>query len=429
MATPENGIKTRLTREELYALVWSQPMLKVAAKYGVSSSYMARVCTLLNVPRPQRGYWAKLAFGKVPRVAALPDARPGDGLAWSRGKGHPSVARPLPRPPETAPQKMRKLLGRREGGHPLLNGAKTLFESSRLSYEGWYLKPTKKLLVDLVVTKTGLDKALSFANQLFLTLEANSYRVMIAPHDERFHRAAVDEHEAPRRNPGYNNLWSPGRCTIVYIGTVAVGLTIIEMSQEAEARYVNGEYVRETDYVPPKRGRYAADHTWTTKKDFPTGRLCLQAYSPYPRAAWVKQWRETKDRTLQSGISAIVRELESAVVELAGLIAEGERQAQLEHQRWTAQQRQWRLEEAQRKAAEAQKASKEALLRIVHAWAESRSLEQFFKDVERQAADCCDEERLRLSKRLKLARQLIGGDNALERFIDWKSPDEPFSGG
>jgi len=40
-------------------------MLKVTAQFGVSSSYMARVCTLLYIPRPERGYWAKLAVGKA----------------------------------------------------------------------------------------------------------------------------------------------------------------------------------------------------------------------------------------------------------------------------------------------------------------------------------------------------------------------------
>ena len=47
---------TRISRKALYEMVWSEPMLKVAARFGVSSSYMARVCTVLNVPRPERGY-------------------------------------------------------------------------------------------------------------------------------------------------------------------------------------------------------------------------------------------------------------------------------------------------------------------------------------------------------------------------------------
>ena len=54
-----------VSREALYEMVWCEPMLRVAARFGVSSSYMARVCTLLNVPRPERGYWAKLAVGKA----------------------------------------------------------------------------------------------------------------------------------------------------------------------------------------------------------------------------------------------------------------------------------------------------------------------------------------------------------------------------
>ena len=148
---------------------------------------------------------------------------------------------------------------------------------------------------------------------LFLSLEDKGYRVVLAPNGEQFYRAEVDEHEVPPKNPKYNNLWSPGRCTVVYIGTVAIGLTIIEMSEEVEVRYVNGKYIREQDYVPARRGRYAFDHSWTTKKDFPTGRLCLQAYSPYPRTKWVNHWRETGSHDLCSQIKSLVNSFWDAV--------------------------------------------------------------------------------------------------------------------
>lgn len=71
MTTPES-----LTREQLYELVWREPMLKVAERFGVSSSYLARVCTELRVPRPERGYWAKLEFGKNPPRPELPPPQP-----------------------------------------------------------------------------------------------------------------------------------------------------------------------------------------------------------------------------------------------------------------------------------------------------------------------------------------------------------------
>ena len=256
--TPDPGDvndNTALTRQALYDLVWSEPMLKVAAQFGVSSSYMARVCTLLYVPRPERGYWAKLAVGKAPKQPALLEPRPGVPLEWSRDGTPPKRARPLPKPPEKKRRKRHKTRTPLPDRHPLAADAKPLFEAGRLSYSAGYLKPAKRLLIDLAVTKTGLDKALSFANQLFLALETRGHRVLIAPNTERVHRAEVDEREIPEKHHHYNNLWSPQCCTIVYIGTVAIGLTIIELSENVESRYVNGEYVRLSDYVPKRRDR------------------------------------------------------------------------------------------------------------------------------------------------------------------------------
>jgi hypothetical protein len=308
--------------------------------------------------------------------------------------------------------------------HPLIKGAKAHFEGGGLSYDVGYLKPPKKLLVDLAVTKTGLDKAFAFANHLFLSLEAKGYPVVIAAHAEHLRREDVDEREKPGLNPGYNNLWSPYRCTVTYLGTVAIGLTMVEMSEEVEARYVNGKYVREAEYVPPRRRRYAVDTTWTTTKAFTTGRLCLQAYSPYWRAKWVRQWRETKDRDLGSRISSIIKELEQSVVEIAGLVEEGERQAVIEHERRVAAHEQWEREEAERRAAQALKDSKKELLGIIDAWGESRRIEQFFAEAEKQIGNLTGHEKTRMSERLRLGRELIGNTQALDRFIGWRSSAE-----
>lgn len=259
-ARPDATDDGPVSREALYGMVWSEPMLRVAARFGVSSSYMARVCTLLNVPRPERGYWAKLAVGKAPKQPPLPEPRPGDPLEWTRDGALPKRAHSLPKPPDQRPRRKRTVRRQLPDRHPLISGTKPLFEAGRLSWHGKYLKPAKRLLVDLVVTQTGLDKAIAFANALFLALEARDHRVVIAPNAEQFHRADVDERKSPGKGHHHHDLWSPMRCTVVYIGTVAIGLTVVEMSEKAEARYVNGEYVRLTDYVPKRRGRYAQDH-------------------------------------------------------------------------------------------------------------------------------------------------------------------------
>lgn len=336
------------------------------------------------------------------------------------------MARPLPRPPPKRPKWKTKPKEVRPDQHPLLNGAKALFESGRLSYEVGYLKPAKRLLVDLIVTKTALDKTLTFANQLFLLLEERGHRVVLSPKTETFRRSSVDEYEVPRKRGGYdfNNLWCPYRCTVVYVGTVAIGLTIIEMVEEVEVRYVDGKYIREKDYVPSKRRGYGFDRGWKTKKDFSTGRLRLQAYSPYPRAEWVYRWQETNNRDLVSQTKAIVKELERATVEIARLVEEGERQAEIERREWEAQQEERRREEAERRAAEALKKSKEELLQIIAGWAEANRIEQFFQDAERRAAKLSGDKKLKMLERLKLARKLVGSVDALDHFMAWRSPDE-----
>jgi len=49
-----------LTREQLYALVWSKPMTHVAKDLGISDVMLGRICKERRVPRPERGYWANL---------------------------------------------------------------------------------------------------------------------------------------------------------------------------------------------------------------------------------------------------------------------------------------------------------------------------------------------------------------------------------
>lgn len=50
-----------VTREALHEKIWSTPMTKIAAGYGVTSSYLVKVLTLLRIPRPPVGYWSQVA--------------------------------------------------------------------------------------------------------------------------------------------------------------------------------------------------------------------------------------------------------------------------------------------------------------------------------------------------------------------------------
>jgi hypothetical protein len=49
-----------LTREQLYQLVWSESIKRLSKQIGISDVAIAKHCRKLNVPVPERGYWAKL---------------------------------------------------------------------------------------------------------------------------------------------------------------------------------------------------------------------------------------------------------------------------------------------------------------------------------------------------------------------------------
>ena len=277
--------------------------------------------------------------------------------------------------------------------------------------------------MDLVVSKPCLDKALSFANELFLLLESKGHHVVIAPDSEKFTRADFEKNEVPQ-NHDYQSLWSPWRCTVVYLGTVAIGLTIVEMSEEIKVWYVNGKYIKEQDYIKSKRGKYSSKYTWTTTRQYPTGKLLLQTYSPYYRADWVKNWKETESSDLRKQIKKIINNLEQSTHKIARLVEAGERQAEIERKRWEAQQKKWRKEEEKRRTAESLKQSREGLFQIIHAWAEANQIEHFFKDAERRVNDLSEDKKLKIFERLQRARELIGNTDALELFLKWKTPDE-----
>ncbi|MEI8207521.1 MAG: hypothetical protein WCG03_11645 [Kiritimatiellales bacterium] len=61
-----------VTRENLYAEVWTTPMIKLAKKYSLSDVGLRKVCKRNNIPTPPAGYWAKLENDKKVKPIPLP---------------------------------------------------------------------------------------------------------------------------------------------------------------------------------------------------------------------------------------------------------------------------------------------------------------------------------------------------------------------
>lgn len=411
-----------VTREKLYDEIWTDPITKVAIRYGVSDSFLVRICKRLNVPHPPRGYWAKLAAGKASPRPPLPDVRPGDELEWARNGTPRRVPCDLPKPPDS-PQTRARRKADRPAIHSLVAGARAHFENVRETETG-YLKPSKRLLPDLIVTKGTLERAFDVANELFLLLEDYGYHVSTAPRDSDYRRADVDELQADEIKNHFPGLWCPYAPTVAFVGTVAIGLTLFEISERVEMRYINGKYVP-IDQVPkPELRSRSFSRSWTTKQDVASGRLCLQAYSPYHGTSWKQQWRETASVNLLSKLKTIARELAEAASGIAKQAEEADRLAKIRHKEWELQREQWRREEAERRRLEAIKESRKELLAIIAAWDEAQRIERFFRETEQLVQGLSNEDRLSLMTRLREARAQLGGPDALHRFLAWRSAEE-----
>lgn len=64
--------QVKLTRKELYDLVWAQPLSRLAKKYKISDNGLRKICKRMNIPIPAMGHWQKIQYGKQVIVTNLP---------------------------------------------------------------------------------------------------------------------------------------------------------------------------------------------------------------------------------------------------------------------------------------------------------------------------------------------------------------------
>lgn len=63
----------KLTRKQLYEMVWNDAVTSVAQRLGMSDVGLAKLCRRHGIPLPARGYWAKRAAGQAVTQTALPN--------------------------------------------------------------------------------------------------------------------------------------------------------------------------------------------------------------------------------------------------------------------------------------------------------------------------------------------------------------------
>lgn len=179
-----------LRRDELYKAVWSEPVLQVAQRYGISNVALAKICRKLDVPRPGRGYWARRSAGQEVEPIALPTLK----------QGEPSQHRVrrwcAPAAETTAPATLKELQARVSEQGERIAVPEHLVAPHRLirlslPLLGKSKRPIDQILeeracLNIRVSPATLDRALRIMDALLKALESHGFEPMVME-PERLH--------------------------------------------------------------------------------------------------------------------------------------------------------------------------------------------------------------------------------------------------
>lgn len=317
-----------VSRVELYNQVWSTPISQLAKQYGLSDVGFAKVCNRNNVPRPPRGYWAKIQAGIALRKTSLPDPQNNQPIEFSDPSERPSTPKPPPTPDNEPKIVVAETL---RGCHALVREANEQLQGCKTTTEKLCILPENAPL-SVRVSKVSLRRSLLILDALLKVAESRGH--------------AVD------RGP-----------TITVHG-IEVKFAIVEKL----------DTIREETPGDDIEGRYQFRYNRYTSTRVPSGRLelTIDGAGVYWLDGCQGAWRDGKKQRIEEMLNRILAGIE--------LIAERTKthheEARAEESRRHEARRQ--LEEKRARFA-AERTKVETLLKQAKAWKESQDLRAYIE--------------------------------------------------
>jgi hypothetical protein len=309
----------------------------------------------------------------------------------------------------------------------MIMGSLTSFTSRRVDSDG-YLKPAKRNLPDLVVTKPTLRRAASILMKLASSVRDLNHRISVACGEGGYTRKVMGNEDGRlQRSVFETNTWGPARPTLIFIDDIAIGVTIYEQTVDTvdkEMVYLDGKYVsvHEARKLKPglwngiraERHRIIADRA-------PSKRLCLRAYSPYYLVDWTQTWSEGSS-SLTKQIGDIVQSLVTRSKSLGIELAEASRTAALERARWEAEMVLVKARDERLAILKQREVALKELLNTIDSWSAGRKAEAFFNDIIARSTVMEAEVRRALLAKVEDAKELLQSPDSVETLMAWTSP-------
>jgi hypothetical protein len=336
----------RLSREELYTLVWSAPMRTVAKQFDISDVGLTKHCRKLSIPVPGRGYWAKKAANKPVRQIPLTKLPP------NTSKPAETELRPAIEAADVAPVPARvaeqmayeaehpiSVSESLRSPHPLVRRAKELLQGSA-KHQGGFVRHWPAAHLDLHVSRDRLQRALRIADALVKAFELRGWKVTLGSDRQRKSFVTLLGHQ------------------------VAFGIR--EPVKKIENEPAKPRRLLDGSMYTPFQNRY---------HDEPSGKLSFVIRSHWEGSNAVEQtWLETASTPLEQQLNAFI----IGIVEYANALVE--RQLEREEELRVRQEAEVRWHEEQRRRA-TERARRTALKRQAKRWELSQRLLRYLAAV------------------------------------------------
>jgi hypothetical protein len=250
------------------------PMARLANKYGLSDVGLAKICKKNGIPRPGRGYWARMqARQKVQRIT-LPKKDIDCTIEIRANPFHdlgPEQKEIAMKEASLAKQRKERIVVPEtlRNSHPLVKQSAEVLKSSEPNINGIIEPSNREDCLHIWVTKKNLSRALRIMDSLVKALEDGGYQVSLA-----------------------------AKATQVAISDISLSIGISEELKHKRLEPKNHNL----------DGYYRFGYNRYEEKPSPTGDLCLWIGDPgfYTGGICRLSWRDGKSQRVENCLSKFV---------------------------------------------------------------------------------------------------------------------------
>ena len=357
-----------LTRQDLYELVWSKPLVELAKDFSLSARGSRKGCRKLAIPVPGRGYWARVAAGQAPRQPPLKkrEDQPLDYSALSFSAPSEPSQNQNSQPPGTAEEvalRERIVTLRAAPGtdhnpaSPAVKRTAVLLKRQWRREITWSRGDKSGPVTRIETSSLVADRALRLADQLLVSASMVDWQFQVPPKPEES-QAGYRRQYAPLPDaPAYGCLFVEGE---------PLAFSIDERHRQVD--HVLTEYEKEQS----RRGRLCFPPRWDL---VPTGELRLHLLHTNSTSA-IRTWKDSAKRQLEEQINVV---LLGFLEEALRIKARREEQRRAELERRRREELEWR--QTERRSANA---------KLIHqleaqagAWLRARFLRSYLRALKR----------------------------------------------